>query len=90
MQKCHYIIINLIEKEIYMPIKNPSINVAFEEDTFSLLNSLAKQEDKTLSNFVKELILEALNRREDMVLSAIAEARDTQHAKIVDHEDAWK
>jgi hypothetical protein len=73
-----------------MSMKNPRINVAFEEDTVNVLNSLAKQEHKTLSNLVKELILEALDRREDMVLSAIAESRDTQLAAKIDHEDAWK
>lgn len=73
-----------------MSIKNPRINVAFEEDTVNLLSSLAKQEHKTLSNLIKELIFEALDRREDMILSGIAESRDTQYAKTVDHEDAWK
>ena len=73
-----------------MSMKNPRINVTFEEDTADLLSVLAKQEEKTVSNLVKELILEALSRREDMVLSAIAESRDTQHAKKIDHEDAWK
>jgi hypothetical protein len=46
--------------------------------------------DKTLSNFVTELILETLDRREDMVLSAIGETRDTDDARKIDHEDAWK
>lgn len=73
-----------------MSMKNPRINVTFEEDTANLLSSLAKQKEKTVPNLVKELILEALSRREDMVLSAIAESRDTQHAKKIDHEDAWK
>lgn len=45
---------------------------------------------KTVSDLVKELILEALSRREDMVLSTIAESRDTQDAKRVSHEDVWK
>lgn len=71
-------------------MKNPRINITFEEETTHLLNSLAKQEHKTLSIFVKELILEALSRREDMILSSIAESRDTQHAKTIDHKDAWK
>ena len=71
-------------------MKNPRINITFEEETTNLLNSLAKQEHKTLSDLVKELILDALDRREDMVLSAIAEARDTQYTKKIDHEDAWK
>lgn len=71
-------------------MKNPQINITFEEDTVNLLGSLAKQEAKTVSDLVKELILEALSRREDMVLSAIAENRDTENAKMVSHEDAWK
>ena len=72
-------------------MKNPRINVSFEEETTLLLNYLAKQEHKTLSDLAKELILEALlDRREDMVLSAIADNRDTQYAKKVDHEDAWR
>jgi predicted DNA-binding protein len=54
------------------------------------LNTLAEQEHKTLSAFVKELIIDALDRREDMILSGIAESRDTQNAKRVSHEDAWK
>jgi predicted DNA-binding protein len=73
-----------------MATKNPRINITFEEDTVNILNSLAKQEHKTTSDFIRELVFEALSRREDMVLSAIAELRDTQHAKMVDHDDAWK
>lgn len=71
-------------------MKTPHINITFEENTVDLLNSLAKQEDKTISNLIKELVFEALDRREDMILSAIAESRDTQHAKKIDHDDAWK
>ena len=79
-----------MQKEVYISMKNPRINIDFEEETTNLLNSLAKQEHKTISNLVKELILDALDRREDMVLSAIAETRDTQHTTKIDHEDAWK
>ena len=68
-------------------MKTPHINITFEENTVDLLNSLAKQEDKTISNLIKELVFEALDRREDMVLSAIAESRDTQHVKKIDHDE---
>jgi len=51
---------------------------------------LAKQEHTSLSNLAKELVLEALERREDKALSAIAETRDTKKAKRIKHEDAWK
>jgi len=68
-------------------MKTPHINITFEENTVDLLNYLAKQEDKTISNLIKELVFEALDRREDMVLSAIAESRDTQHVKKIDHDE---
>ena len=45
---------------------------------------------KTVSDLIKELILETFSKPEDMVLSAIAESRDTKDAKRVSHQDAWK
>ena len=44
----------------------------------------------SVSSLTKELILEALERREDMALSAIAELRDKPKVKKVKHDDAWK
>jgi hypothetical protein len=74
-----------------MPTKNPRLNVTFEPNTASLLIALAKQEHKSVAKLAKELILEALERREDMSLSAIADVRDTEKKqKRVSHEDAWK
>lgn len=73
-----------------MPTKNPRINITFEETTAGLLAHLANQEHKSVASLAKELILEALERREDMVLSAIAEIRDSEKAKKVKHADVWK
>lgn len=73
-----------------MPTKNPRINITFEETTAGLLATLANQEHKSVSSLAKELILEALERREDMVLSAIADIRDREKTKRVKHDDAWK
>ncbi len=73
-----------------MPTKNPRLNITFEPKTVIILSSLAKQEHKSLSSLAKELVLEALERREDMALSAIASVRDTPHAKTIKHDDAWK
>lgn len=73
-----------------MPTRNPRINITFDEPAADLLNALAKQENKSVSSMAKELILDALERREDIALSALAELRDTQDAKRVKHEDAWK
>ena len=72
------------------PTKNPRINITVEEDTAAIISKLAKNERKSVSSIAKELILEALERREDMVLSSIAEVRDVKRAKKIKHEDAWK
>ncbi len=73
-----------------MPTNNPRINITFDENTAKLIAVLARQEHRSVSGIAKELILEALERREDMFLSAIAESRDTPGAKRVRHADAWK
>ncbi len=73
-----------------MPTKNPTINITLEESIADLLASLARHEHKSISSLAKELVLEALERREDMSLSAIAELRDILKAKRVKHDDAWK
>lgn len=73
-----------------MATKNPRINITFEEATAFLLVQLAKENNKSVSSIAKELILEALEKREDMVLSSIAELRDIKGTKRVKHQDAWK
>ena len=73
-----------------MTTKNPRINVTFEEQTIEFFTSIAKSERKSLSCVVKELAIEALERREDMYLSKIAEKLDTANVKNHSHEDAWK
>ena len=73
-----------------MPTQNPRVNITFEPAIVAILSSLAKQEHKSLSGLTKELVLEALERREDRVLSAIAEAREHKASKTVKHDDAWK
>lgn len=73
-----------------MPTKNPRINITVEESIAGVLSSLAEHEHKSISSLAKELLLEALERREDMSLSVIAELRDTVKAKRIKHTDAWK
>ncbi len=73
-----------------MATKNPRINITFEESYTELLASLAEQENKSISGLAKELILEALERREDISLSALAEARDASKTRTIKHKDSWK
>ncbi len=73
-----------------MATKNPRINITFEQATARLLSHLADQEHKSVSGLAKELVLEALDRREDMVLSAFAEVRENEKGPRIKHDDAWK
>lgn len=73
-----------------MPTKNPRINITMDPDTTQILSDIANQEKKSLSAVAQELIIESLERREDRAFSKIAESRDTDKAKRVSHEKAWK
>lgn len=74
----------------FMPTKNPRFNVTFDPDEGSILATLAKKERKSISRLAKELILEALERREDKVLSEIADTRAKESKATVSHKNAWK
>lgn len=73
-----------------MPTINPRINITLEKTLASVLEEQAKLEHKSVASVAKELILEALERREDMALSAIAEIRDKRNSKRKKHSDVWK
>lgn len=69
---------------------HPRVSVTFEPAIAAILASLAEQEHQSLSAVTRELVLEALELREDRVLSAIAEKRDTKSKRRIDHDDAWE
>jgi len=69
---------------------NPRLNITLEPSTTALLTELAKREKRSLSSVAKDLIIEALERHEDMSLSAIAQTREEKPGKIIKHVDAWK
>ncbi|EKE01554.1 MAG: hypothetical protein ACD_21C00105G0003 [uncultured bacterium] len=73
-----------------MATKNPRINVTFEEATAGLLAHLALQENKSVASLVRELALKALEMREDLYLSKVAEKLDKDGVKTYSHHEAWK
>jgi predicted DNA-binding protein len=73
-----------------MPTHHPRINITFEPTTAAHLKALAKHEHKSVASFAKELILDALERREDKFFSALAEKRDIKGVQLIKHKDAWK
>ena len=73
-----------------MPTKNPRLNVVLTKVVLQMLTDIAKSEDKSLSVVAQELIVEALERHEDMLLSSLAMKRERTSKRTVSHDKAWK
>ena len=73
-----------------MATVNPRVNITLEPSLLNLVSDLAKEEHKSVSSLAKELIIEALERREDKLLSALAERRDQKTTKRIKHNDVWE
>lgn len=66
------------------------IELNFEASTTKILLHLAHKENKSMEILVKDLIIKALEYREDQVLLKISEARDVPNARRVTHHQFWK
>lgn len=64
-----------------MPTKNPRINVALEKPLYKIVEKLAARDHVSLSLKVKELIREALEFSEDVMLTKIAEHREKSFSR---------
>lgn len=73
-----------------MPTKNPRLNIVLSKAILQMLTEIAKKEDKSLSIIAQELIIEALDRHEDLLLSGIAMKREQKCKRTVSHDKAWK
>jgi len=74
-----------------MPTKNPRINIAVEKSIYSIIKTLAKEKGVSMSMVARELIKEALEINEDMVLASFAEERENtfDKDKSLSHEEMW-
>ncbi|MBI2982366.1 MAG: hypothetical protein HYY44_08810 [Deltaproteobacteria bacterium] len=73
-----------------MPTKNPRLNVVLTKIVLQALTEIATREDKSLSVVAQELIVEALDRHEDLLLSGLAMKRESQSKRTVTHDRAWR
>lgn len=73
-----------------MPTKNPRLNVVLSNELYEMVEKISKQEDKSMSIVAKELIEDALEKHEDLLLSEIAMKREAKSKKTVSHDKAWK
>ena len=73
-----------------MPTKNPRLNVVLDPELYEVIEKISKQEEKSMSVVAKELIEDALEKHEDLLLSEIAMKREAKSKKTVSHVKAWK
>ena len=72
-----------------MPTKNPRLNVVLSSDTYETIERIAKQEGKSMSVVAKELMEDAIEKHEDLLLSERAMKREAQSKKTISHDKAW-
>jgi predicted DNA-binding protein len=73
-----------------MPTKNPRLNVVLDSELYEVIERIAKQEGKSMSVVAKELMENALEKHEDMLLSEMAMKRESRSKKTLSHVKAWK
>ncbi len=73
-----------------MTTTNPRLNVTFDRETALILQTISKEEERSISNVIKHLVLEALELHEDMALSKLAHKRASKKQKLYSHQAAWK
>lgn len=74
-----------------MPTKNPRVNIAVEPPLYKIIRELADNEQISMSTLARDLILEAIELREDIALDAFAEKRMKSFSKesALSHEETW-
>ena len=74
-----------------MPTIKPRINITVTDEIVAMLSKAAKQNKKSISKVALELIEWAIEEREDMYFSKIADSIDQSNPKwIKDNDKIWK
>ncbi len=73
-----------------MATDNPRIQVMLDARTSGLLANFAAQQERSISATAAELIREALELHEDILLSKHADERFAHAKTWVNHDEAWK
>ncbi len=74
-----------------MPAKNPRVNVLLDHDLYHTVHELARHQGVSMSLFMRDLVKEAVELREDRALAAMAEERDQgfDPERALSHEEVW-
>ena len=76
-------------KQINMPTQNPRINITLEPKLAEIIYKLAKNQNIPVAAMAKNLILNAIETREDIALANIANFRDKPNKPTISHKDVW-
>lgn len=84
--------VTLLKKEKIMPTKNPRVNIVVEPPLYSAMHDLAASTGVSMSTLARDLIREAISRREDVALGTFADARmkTFDRKAALSHEDTWE
>ena len=74
-----------------MPTQNPRINIVLDTTLYQQVQFLAKKDNVSLSAKVRDLVKEALEIQEDIILSSFAEKREEswEDSEALTHKDVW-
>jgi hypothetical protein len=74
-----------------MPARNPRIKVLLNEQVYKEVRFLAEKDGVSISNKASDLIKEALEIEEDLILADFASDREKSldDAPTLSHEDVW-
>jgi hypothetical protein len=74
---------------INMAKRSAQLKISVDVATAEAIVYIAERESKSISTVAKELLREAVERREDMDLADLARQRDALSSGVVEHENAW-
>ncbi|MBI4562051.1 MAG: antitoxin, RHH family protein [Candidatus Rokubacteria bacterium] len=75
-----------------MPAKNPRVNVVLERPLYEALSRLARRDGTSLSLKARDLLRDALETYEDLVLNRIAKERERtfDRSRALSHREVWR
>lgn len=73
-----------------MPTSTPRLNITVPSEISALLLQKAKNNKTSMSKVALDLIIDAMERDEDLYFSQLAGKRERTSKKRITHEDAWK
>jgi metal-responsive CopG/Arc/MetJ family transcriptional regulator len=75
-----------------MPTKNARINVVVEKPLYAVIDEISKERGISKSMVVRDLVMQAIELREDMALVRFADEREKSFdkSKALIHKEVWE